>query len=246
VFFYDISYDTAAGAQGGLTNTTQGSFCGVLFEYLSHAADAGVLRVPCVTNQNDGADDGNIGAAGQGYGVASVAISQTPAENVFNAPLGLTGKNVAGSSREYETANRTNDNTYGNLIAELTYGELYNKVCTTQKTKIRIQNNSGATHYARLAGTNGCVTINSTALGVCAAGDCYIDIYQGSSIAFYSDSACTTTACGSAITFNMSATNDAGTTDWNGASVNGRDGNVQITGALTCTLSDNASTHGIP
>jgi hypothetical protein len=234
VFFYDISYDTAGGAQGGLTNTTQDTFCGVLFEYLSHATDAGVLRVPCVTNQNDGADDGQIGAAGQGYGVASVAISQTPAENVFNAPPGLTGKNVAGSPREYEMANRTNDNTYGNLVAELTYGELYNKVCTTQKTKIRIQNYTTLTKCVSISG--------GPSIPVSSGG--YVDIYQGSTAILYDyqlspTPQCTTTQCGAPITFNMSATNDAGTTDWNGAGIYGRDGKVQITGA--CVLSDNVN-----
>ena len=237
VFFYDISYDTAGGAQGGLTNTTQDTFCGVLFEYLSHATDAGVLRVPCVTNQNDGADDGQIGAAGQGYGVASVAISQTPAENVFNAPPGLTGKNVAGSPREYEMANRTNDNTYGNLVAELTYGELYNKVCTTQKTKIRIQNYTTAPQYAKLAGTGACITV-SNGTG--------IDLYQGNTVTFYTENTCATpcTVPGiNTITFNMSAlATDAGNVDWTGAGIYGRDGKVQITGTCgTLTLSDNVN-----
>ncbi len=143
VFRYDISYDTAGGAQGGLTNTTQDTFCGVLFEHLSHATDTGVLRVPCVTNQNDGADNGQIGAAGQGYGIAALAISETPIDSSFSAPAGLTGKNIAGSPREYEMAGRANDNTYANLVSELTYGELFNKVCGTQKTKIRIQNYTG-------------------------------------------------------------------------------------------------------
>ena len=238
VFFYDISYDTAGGAQGGLTNTTQDTFCGVLFEYLSHATDAGVLRVPCVTNQNDGADDGQIGAAGQGYGVASVAISQTPVENAFNAPPGLTGKNVAGSAREYEMANRTNDNTYGNLVAELTYGELYNKVCTTQKTKIRIQNYTGNPQYAKLAGTGACIQVSTVPIG-------YVDLYQGNMITFYTDTTCVTACAGTnTFSFNMSAlATDVGNIDWTGAGAFGRDGRVQITGTCgtTLTLSDNVN-----
>jgi len=231
VFRYDISYDTAGGAQGGLTNTTQDTFCGVLFEYLSHAADAGVPRVPCVTNQNDGADDGQIVASGQGYGVAAVAISETPVDSFFNAPAGLTGKNIAGTPREYEMAARANDNTYGNLVSELTYGELYNKVCGTQKTKIRIQNYTLAIRYAQFAGTGTCIQIN-------AGG--FADIYQGSTITFYTDAACTTTLCGAPITFNMTGGNDAGTTDWNGAGIYGRDGKVQIT-TVACALSDNVN-----
>jgi hypothetical protein len=237
VFRYDISYDTAGGAQGGLTNTTQDTFCGVLFGYLSHAADAGVPRVPCVTNQNDGADDGQIGASGQGYGVAAVAISQAPVDNVFNAPPGLTGKNIAGTPREYEMAARANDNTYGNLVSELTYGELYNKVCGTQKTKIRIQNYTTLTKCVSISGSPSIPVNNGS----------YVDIYQGSTAILYDyqllpTPQCTTTQCGTPITFNMSPNNppisvDAGTTDWNGAGIYGRDGKVQITGA--CALSDN-------
>ena len=228
VFRYDISYDTAGGAQGGLTNTSQDTFCGVLFEYLSHATDAGVLRVPSVTNQNDGADDGQIGAAGQGYGVAAAAISETPVDSFFNAPAGLTGKNIAGTPREYEMAARANDNTYGNLLSELTYGDLFNKVCATQKTKIRIQNYTLLPRYAQFAGTGTCITVNNGTA---------IDLYQGSTATFYTDLTCTT-LCGAPITFNMSVLpSDAGNIDWNGAGIYGRDGKVQITGV--CVLSDN-------
>ena len=231
VFRYDISYDTAGGAQGGLTNTAQDTFCGVLFQYLFHATDAGFLRVPCVTNQNDAADNGQIGVLGQGYAVAAVAISQTPVDNVFSAPQGLTGKNIAGTPREYEMAGRANDNTYGDLVGELTYGELYNRVCTTQKTKIRIQNYTLTPKYAQFAGTGACIQIN-------AGG--FADIYQGSTITFYTDLTCTT-LCGVPVTFNMSAVaTDAGNVDWNGAGIYGRDGKVQITGAA-CTLGDNVN-----
>jgi hypothetical protein len=208
-----------------------------LFEYLSHATDVGVLRVPCVTNQNDGADNGQIGAAGQGYGVAAVAISETPVDSFFNAPAGLTGKNIVGTPREYEMAGRANDNTYGNLISELTYGELYNKVCATQKTKVRIQNYTGAPQYAKLAGTGACIQVSTVPIG-------YVDLYQGNTVTFYTDGTCAT-ACAAAIntiTFNMSAVpTDAGNIDWNGAGIYGRDGKVQITGtcAATLTLSDN-------
>ncbi len=80
---------------------------------------------------------------------------------------GLSGKNIAGSPREYEMANRQNgtpssvppNTLYGDLVAELTYGELYNKVCTTQKTKIRIQNYTGVTKYAQFAGTTACIPV---------------------------------------------------------------------------------------
>jgi prepilin-type N-terminal cleavage/methylation domain-containing protein len=228
VFRYDISYDPAAGA--GLTNASLDTFCGVLFEYLNHAADAAVPRVPCVTNQNDGADNGQIGAAGQGFAVAAVIISETPADNVFTAPPGLSGKNIAGTPREYEMASRANDNIYGNLASELTYGELFNKVCATQKTKIRIQNYTPAVKYAQFAGTGTCITVNN------GTG---IDLYQGSTVTFFSDVACTT-VCGTPVTFNMAVVaTDAGNIDWNGAGVYGRDGRVQITGA--CALSDNTN-----
>ncbi len=225
VFRYDICYDTA----GGLSNTTQDTFCGVLFEYMSHAADTGAQSVlPCVTNQNDAADNGQIGAAGQGYGVAAVIISQSPVGNVFDAPPGLGGKNLASSPREYEMANRANGPAYGDLVAELTYGDLYNKVCTAQKTKIRIQNNTGAQKYAKFDGSNTCVPIPAAS---------FVDLYQGSTITFYNNASCTPSPypCGSPITFNMTGGNDAGHMDWIGA-VTRRDGRVQINGA--CSLSD--------
>ena len=236
-FRYDISYDTAGGAQGGLTNTIQDTFCGVLFEYLSHAADAGVPRVPCVTNQNDGADDGQIGASGQGYAVAAVAISETPVDSFFNAPAGLAGKNIAGTPREYEMAGRANDNTYGNLVSELTYGELFNKVCGTQKTKIRIQNFTGFIQYVKLAGTGACLQVSTLPVG-------YVDLYQGNTVTFYTDGTCGTACAGAinTITFNMSAVgSDAGNVDWTGAGALARDSKVQITGAcgVALNLSDN-------
>jgi prepilin-type N-terminal cleavage/methylation domain-containing protein len=234
VFRYDVNYDTAGGARG-LTNTTQDTFCGVLFEYISHATDTGAQSVvPCVTNPNDAADDGQIGAAGQGYAIAAITICQTDAAgNIFNAPVGLNLKNVAGTPREYETASRQNDSTYGNLVAELTIGELFSKVCTTQKTKIRIQNYTGVgvTMYAKFAATSTCTPVNPQPTG-------YIDIYQGSTVTFYNDASCTT-VCGASITFNMSpVSSDAGNVDWGGTGTYGRDGKVQITGG-SCTLSDN-------
>jgi len=234
VFRYDVSYDTAGG--GGLTNTTHDTLCGILFEYLNHSADTGVLREPCVTNTNDPTDDGQIGAVlgvPQGYAVASVIISQTPADNSFSAPLGLSGKNTAGTSREYEMAGRSNDSTYGNFVAELTFNELYSRVCTAQKTKIRIQNYTGATKYAQFSGTSACAQITTTG---------FVDLYQGSTVTFFNDATCTT-PCGAAptpLTFTMALTSDAGTTDWNGAAPWGRDGKVRISTA-TCTLLDNAS-----
>jgi prepilin-type N-terminal cleavage/methylation domain-containing protein len=234
VFRYDVSYDIAGGALGGLTNTTPDTFCGVLYEYMVRASDAAVIRVPCVTNQNDAADNGQIGAAGQGYAIAAVIISQTdPGSNIFNAPAGLNLKNIAGTPREYEMASRPNDNTYGNLVGELTFGELFNKVCTSQKTKIRIQNYTGVTKYAQIAGTSTCIPVNAITG--------YVDIYQGSTVTFYNDTTCTTICgIGTPITFNMSLTSDAGTTDWNGAGIYGRDGRVQITTAI-CTLGDNTN-----
>jgi prepilin-type N-terminal cleavage/methylation domain-containing protein len=240
VYRYDVSYEHAGG--GGLTNTTHDTFCGVLFEYLNHAADTGVQRVPCVTNSNDTVDDGQIAAVlgvPQGYAVAAVIISQTPADSFFKAPLGLNGKNIAGTAREYEMANRSNDRTYGNFVAELTFNELYSKVCTPQKTKIRIQNDTGGTKYAQFAGTGVCVQVPQTSG--------FVDLYQGSSVTFYKEPSGSplplpcdpATACGITITFTMPATNDVGTTDWNGAAPWGRDGRVRITGS--CALSDNTT-----
>ncbi len=249
VFRYDVCYDPAGGARG-LSNTTQDTFCGVLFEYMSHAADTGAQSVvPCVTNPNDAADNGQIGATGQGYAVAAVIISQSPVGNVFDAPAGLNPKNDPGLDREYEMATRQNDGNYGNLVAELTYGELYGKVCTSQKTKIRIQNYTGSQKWAKITGTTSCSQINQAIAGVCVTPPCHIDIYQGSSIELYNTSndcqafcapqPCTPGAqCGSTVTFNMTGGNDAGTTDW-GVGAYGRDGKVRITGA--CALSDNTN-----
>lgn len=234
VFRYDINYEPAGG--GGLTNTTHDTLCGVLFEYLNHSTDSGVLKEPCVTNTNDTVDDGQINTVlgvPQGYAVAAVIISQTPADSFFSAPLGLSGKNIAGTAREYEMANRQNDRTYGNFVAELTFNELYSKVCTAQKTKIRIQNYTGTTKYAQFAGTSACTQVSTTG---------FVDIYQGSTVTFFNDVTCTT-PCGAAptpITFTMAATSDAGTTDWNGAAPWGRDGRVRISTA-NCTLLDNTS-----
>ncbi len=249
VFRYDVSYDTAGGALGGLSNATQDTFCGVLYEYMVRATDAGLPRVPCVTSSNDGADNGQIGAAGQGYAVAAVVISETPVGNVFNATAGLSLKNVAGTPREYEMATRANDNTYGNLLAELTFGELFNKVCTSQKTKIRIQNYTPSPKWAKITGTTLCSQINNAIAGVCATPPCHIEVYQGSSVDFYNNSndcqafctpqPCTPgPQCGSTVTFSMAGANDAGTTDWGGALPRGREGRVQITTAA-CTLGDN-------
>jgi len=187
VFRYDISHEIVAGT--GLTNTTQDTFCGVLYEYMNHATDVAPpaslpAPVPIVTNTNDPVDDGIIAVAGQGYGVAAVIISQTSIDNVFSVPAppapNLTGKNVAGTPREYEMANRTNGPAYGDLVSELTYNELYNKACTAQKTKIRIQNYTGAgiTKYAQFSGSTGCVPVNPQPSG-------YIDIPQGSTVTFY-------------------------------------------------------------
>jgi len=186
-FYYDVSYDIAAGAQGGLTNTTQDTFCGVLYEYMNHTTDI-AAPVPIVTNRNDGADDGLIAVVAgvpQGYAVAALVISQSSTDNVFSAPPGLGGKNIAGTLREYEMANIVNGTAYngiayGDLVAELTYNDLYNKACTAQKTKIRIQNYTGVgnTVYAQFAGSTACIAVNPQPLG-------YIDIPQGSNVTFY-------------------------------------------------------------
>ena len=233
-FRFDISYEAAGGNSGGLTNATQDTFCGILYEYMVHAVDAGQLRTPCVTNQNDGNDNGQIGAAGQGYGVAAVIVSQTPVGNAMNLAPGLKLKNQANTPREYEMANRVSGNTYGDLVAELPFGDLYARVCTPQKTKIRIQNYTGTTKYVQLAGAGVCTPINTTTG--------YVDISQGTTVTFFNDAACTTPCGGAAtpITFNMSLTSDAGTVDWNGVGVRGRDGRVQIT-TVNCTLSNNVN-----
>lgn len=255
VFYYDISYEPAVG---GLTNTTQDTFCGVLYEYLNHATDVVPpatlpAPLPIVTNINDAADNGLIGAAGQGYGVAAVAISETPVGNVFDAPPGLTGKNIAGTPREYEMAARANDNTYGNLVAELAYGELYNKACTAQSTKVRIQNYTGAVQYAQLSNTGTCMTINAALAGTCPVGVCYVDIYQGSTVTFFTTNLCQSPcgASGLPVTFSMLPTppnNDAGAMDWTGGpGTIARDGRVQIFGAATtCTFNLRDNNFALP
>ena len=244
---FDVSSDNTGTATGGLTNTTADTFCGVLYEYMSHATDvnppvaAGNLPPsPLVTNSLDAADDGRIGiSAGnpQGYYLAAVAIAETPVSSPFGdtIPIGLNGKNNVSTQllREYEMANKDNVVTpvaYGNLVAELTYGDLYNKACSSQKTKIRIQNNTPAVKYARLTSSTSCMQVNIAA---------QYDLFQGTSVIFFTDSTCTT-ACGAGttFTFTMAAANDAGTVDWLGTGGGTRrNGIVQITTAA-CTLSN--------
>jgi|GEM_PF-1214260 len=232
VFFYDTSYDIAG--TGGLTNTTTDTFCGVLYEYSSKSAGVPALPIPYVTD-----------ATGNSYSVAAVIISETSIDNVFGvlsppAP-GLTGMNavlhVATNPRQYNSANTANvpgPPGYGDLVAEVTYGDLYNKVCTMQKTKIRIVNNTGATAYAKIPGA-GCTQVLNLQS---------VDLYQGSTVTFWTSNDCSTTACGAptTYTFNMSALpSDAGNVDWTGIGGTGnniRDGIVRITLA-TCNLNDN-------
>jgi len=240
VFRYDISQEIVAGT--GLTNTTQDTFCGVLFEYLNHATDTGVPRQPCVTDANDPTPaNGQIDPPGQGYSVAALIISQTSIDNVFSAPPGLSGKNVVGVDREYEMATRANDNAYGNLVSELTYGDLYNKICTAQKTKIRIQNNDLSMPPPQ---RNKCAELNLSGNKILVPAGTFFDLPQGNSVQFYTTDAtgttCQPTTCGTPITFNMTAVaTDAGNVDWMGLPfpVVTRNGRVQITTG-TCTLGD--------
>jgi len=241
VFFYDISYDNV-GAQGGLTNTTTDTFCGVLYEYMAQPPVPPVPAQPMPYVTNPG---------GQGYGVAAVIISETPIDNVFSVqpppPLpSLTGKNAVphgvAVARQYEMASAANGLAYGDLVAELTYSELYNKVCTMQKTKIRIQNYSGVNLWATVNDT-GCVPVQGTpAVG-------FIDILQGTTIKFYNNGSCTAicgTGIGTQFTFTMSSANtDAGWVDWNSGTVRARDGRVQIPAGAACAtlaaLNDNTN-----
>jgi prepilin-type N-terminal cleavage/methylation domain-containing protein len=241
-FFYDTSYDIAG--TGGLTNTTTDTFCGVLYEYSSKSAGVPALPIPYVTD-----------ATGNSYSVAAVIISETSIDNFFNVPAppapGLTGMNlgphVATNPRQYNSANTANvpgpvPPPYGDLVAEVTYGDLYNKACTMQKTKIRIQNYSGVNLWANINGA-GCVPVQGAPAG-------FIDIFQGTTIIFYSDALCSSfcgpVAPGTRFTFNMSAVNtDAGWVDWNSGTALARDGRVQIPAGATCgalaNLTDNTN-----
>jgi hypothetical protein len=221
VLLYDVSFEPTGG---GLTGSNQDTFCGVLYEYMAHATDTGLPRAPCVTDGNDITENGRIDPPGQGYGVAAVIISRTPVGNT--APFGLNGKNIVGLvDREYEMTTRTPDAVYGNVLAELTFGELFGKVCTSQKTKIRITNNT-VDKYAQVAG-GPCIQFKA------GAG---LDLYQGTTVIFYDNATCTTT-CGSPIAFNMTVgPNDAGNIDWSGPAATARNGRVRITGA--CVLGD--------
>jgi hypothetical protein len=221
VFRYDVSFEPTSGR--GLTNTNSDTFCPLLLQYMIQSTTVGVLNQPCVTNA--GADDGRINAAGQGYGVAAVIISETAEGGVFNAPRnvaneGLDAKNVRAANREYEMANRQNDTAYGNLVAELTYGDLYSKVCggLQQRPKITIQNNTGGVRYARLQSTSVvCVAVNN---------GLPFDLYRNNDVQFYTNATCTA-ACGGIITYiNSYAADNAG---------NGN-GIAQISGA--CAMTD--------
>ena len=179
VFRYDVSFEPAAGA--GMTNTTQDTFCGVLFEYLNHAPDTGVPRQPCVTDANDPTPaNGQINPPGQGYGVAAVIISQTSVDNVFNAPPGLSGKNVVGADREYEMATRQNGTAYGDLVAELTYGDLYNKICNSQNTRLSVFAPIAGNFSVRIPSGGSCYSITTTIAAFLTLGQT-LDYYAGCS-----------------------------------------------------------------
>ncbi|MFA4915552.1 MAG: type II secretion system protein [Syntrophales bacterium] len=216
VFRYDIGYDTAGGTRG-LTNTTQDTFCGVLFEYMSHATDTGAQTVvPCVTNTNDAADDGQIGAAGQGYAIAAIIISQTDtAGSIFNAPAGLNLKNVASTPREYEMAGRQNDSTYGNLGAELTYGDLYNKACNSQNTRLAVFAPVAGNFSVRIPSAGSCYSVTT-------AVPAYLTI--GQAMDYYAGCTDCITSCSPSITYTYQQLSNF---DWNPAiPVNPRDGRV--------------------
>ena len=216
VFRYDVSNEPVAGA--GLTNTNSDTFCPLLLQYMSNMNDVGAqTKLPCVTSTADGADNGQIGVLGQGYAVAAVAISQTAVDNVFSAPPGLNGKNIAGTPREYEMANRPNDNNYGNLVAELTYGELYSKVCGN-RPRISIQNNTLANRYTILQSSSvTCVLVNNGSS---------FDLYLNNTVQFYLDALCTA-PCGAIITYVNALTIDT---------AGNKNGLVQITGV--CAIGD--------
>ncbi len=113
---------------------------------MSQSTGVPTLPIPYVTD-----------TAGNSYSVAAVVISETPIDNVFNItnpplfppPLtlpSLCDKNllphVATNPRQYNAANTANvagpPTTYGDLVAEVTYGDLYNKACNSQNTRLAV------------------------------------------------------------------------------------------------------------
>ncbi|MGD1152373.1 MAG: type II secretion system protein [Syntrophales bacterium] len=208
VFFYDSSYDNAPGT-GGLTNTTADTFCGVLYEYMTNSTVPPIPArpIPYVTD-----------ATNNGYSVAAVVISETSIDNVFNVPAppapSLMGKNlgphVAANSRSYEMANAANGIAYGDLVAEVTYGDLYNKACNSQNTRLAV--------FAPAAG-NFSVRIGGTCYPITNINPAYLTI--GQTMEYHStciDCTCLT---------NTYTYQTLSNTDWNPAApVNPRDGKV--------------------
>ncbi len=125
-YWYDV-----VGALADLTN--QNTFCAVLYEIANTAGTGASTIIPCVTDfQGDTTDDGTIGAAGQGYTVAAITISEG------DGP-GRSRKN-SNSTGEYEMAsNPYEDNNYDDLVGELTLNDLFGDVCNTNNTQILLQ-----------------------------------------------------------------------------------------------------------
>jgi hypothetical protein len=120
------------------------------------------------------------------------------------------GPHVAANSRVYEMATAANGIAYGDLVAEVTYGDLYNKACNSQNTRLAVFAPAAGNFSVRISGACYPITIINPA---------YITI--GQTMEYHST--CTDCTC----LTNTNSYQTLSNTDWSPAApVNPRDGKV--------------------
>lgn len=121
-----------------------------LYEWLGSPVNAncGASDLVCVTSVAD-ADNGNIGTSATGYYIA--AFIATRGEDRL-----LGGKNSADGRREYEMSSNAYDTTVGrdDLIGELSFAAIIDKVCTPGNTTMDVTITNGEVW---LDNSGGCV-----------------------------------------------------------------------------------------
>jgi len=102
----------------------------------------GSSNLVCVTDTTDG-DDGRIGSSGKGYYLAAYTISGGE-DHMFGA------KNRHDSRREYEMSANPFDTTVNrdDLAGELSFGEIFAKLCNSKNTTIDVIMTSGLVWYS--------------------------------------------------------------------------------------------------
>jgi prepilin-type N-terminal cleavage/methylation domain-containing protein len=133
-----------------LTTTNSKNLCSTLYQldnlyswYGSPAGAAcGTSNLVCVTDITDG-DNGNIDSSGQGYYLAAYACSGGE-DHVFGA------KNSRDGRREYEMSSNAYDTTVNrdDMVSELSFGEMSEKICNNKNTTIDVGMSSGLVWYS--------------------------------------------------------------------------------------------------